>query len=146
MEGKIITMTIKEGEMKEETTEEADQRKDKHQEKDNHQEKDEHQEKDKHQEKKKQDNDRIRSTSKESFKGRFQQNGCWKCGDESHQMAKCKRYPFYCEQKCDFCNLMHPTSFCRFRRSRYITPPTSREDSRTRSRETSPSRQNYFLQ
>ena len=54
MEGKTITMTIREEEMKEETTEEADQRKDKHQEKDNHQEKDEHQEKDKHQKKKKQ--------------------------------------------------------------------------------------------
>ena len=92
--------------------------------------------------------DRRRSTSKETFKG----NGCWKCGDESHQMSKCRRYPFYCEQKCDFCNLMHPTSFCRFRKSRYNTPPKSREHSRTRSksesrsREASPSRQNYFLQ
>ena len=45
MEGKTIKMTIREEEMKEETTGEADQRKDNHREKDNHRGKDKHQKK-----------------------------------------------------------------------------------------------------
>ena len=52
--------------------------------------------------------------------------GCLKCGGGNHKARDCRRYPFFCDERCENCNLLHPSSFCRFANSsRYVTPPRS---------------------
>ena len=62
-----------------------------------------------------------RYNSKNMPKQTYSQNGCLKCAGD-HLSRDCKRYPFYTEERCLNCNLLHPTTFCRFVKSRYITP------------------------
>ena len=62
-----------------------------------------------------------RSKSKDGSRQTDGQNGCLKCGGD-HLARSCRRYPFFTDEKCQNCNLLHPTTFCRFVKSRYITP------------------------
>ena len=62
-----------------------------------------------------------RSKSKDGSRQTDGQNGCLKCGG-NHLARSCRRYPFFTDERCQNCNLLHPTTFCRFVKSRYITP------------------------
>ena len=53
-------------------------------------------------------------------------NKCKKCMGR-HSSAECIRYPFFYDKPCHLCknngrDLFHPSSLCRFSKSRYITP------------------------
>lgn len=47
---------------------------------------------------------------------------CMKCGSPNHISKECERYPFYTENPCNVCGYFHPTTLCRFSKSRYVSP------------------------
>ena len=81
-----------------------------------------------------QNGDRSKSRDKMQYRNKSQSGdrnqygdiGCLKCGGVNHKARDCRRYPFFCDERCENCNLLHPSSFCRFANSsRYVTPPRS---------------------
>ena len=67
---------------------------------------------------------------------------CKNCGSSQHNSYNCLRYPFWYSSYCQHClsdgkKLYHPSDSCRFRASRYKTPPppSSPKSYRSQSKE-----------
>ena len=67
---------------------------------------------------------------------------CKNCGSSQHNSYNCLRYPFWYSSYCQHClnegkQLYHPSDSCRFRSSRYRTPPppSSPKSYRSQSKE-----------
>ena len=58
------------------------------------------------------------------FKSPVSRGLCVRCGSRGHRGTECRRYPWEVPTTCGYCqHLYHQTDLCRFRNSRYVTPP-----------------------